>query len=125
MGRREPLTEEERERIYRAKLEGKTLEEAAAEVGCSPSCARKWWRRGRNEGLKGLHNRPRGPSQRGPLSRFDPRIAEAALSLKRRHPRWGRTGCWPLYAPTPTSRGFTCPAGAAWPFSSASDVRNA
>ncbi len=36
MGRREPLTEEERERIYRAKLEGKTLEEAAAEVGCSP-----------------------------------------------------------------------------------------
>ncbi len=89
MGHREPLTEEERERIYRAKLEGKTLEEAAAEVGCSLPCARKWWRRGRVEGLKGLHNRPRGPSQRGPLSRFDPRIAEAALSLKRRHPRWG------------------------------------
>ncbi len=66
MGRREPLTEEERERIYRAKLEGKTLEEAAAEVGCSLSCARKWWRRGRDEGLKGLHNRPRGPSPTGP-----------------------------------------------------------
>jgi len=89
MGRREPLTKEERERIYRAKLEGKTLEEAAAEVGCSLSCARKWWRRGRDEGLKGLRDRPRGPSRRGALSRFDPRVAETALSLKRRHPRWG------------------------------------
>lgn len=89
MGRRGPLTEQERERIYRAKLEGKTLEEAAAEVGCSVSCARKWWRRGRDEGLKGLRHRPRGPIRRGALSRFDPQIAEAALSLKRRHPRWG------------------------------------
>jgi len=89
MGQREPLTEQERERIYRARLEGKTLEEAAAEVGCSISCARKWWRRGRDEGLKGLRDRPRGPARRGPLSRFDPRVAKAALSLKRRHPRWG------------------------------------
>ncbi|RLC83178.1 MAG: hypothetical protein DRI79_14220 [Chloroflexi bacterium] len=89
MGRREPLTEQEKERIYQAKLEGKTLEEAAAEVGCSVSCARKWWRRGRDEGLKGLRDRPRGPVRRGALSRFDPRVAEAALSFKRRHPRWG------------------------------------
>lgn len=89
MGRRKPLTKEERERIYRAKPEGKILEEAAAKVGCSVSCTRKWWQRGRDEGLKGLRDRPRGPNQRGALSRFDPRVTEAALSLKRRHSRWG------------------------------------
>ncbi len=89
MSQREPLTAQEKKRIYEAKLEGKTLEEAAAEVGCSVSCARKWWRRGRDEGLKGLRERPRGPARRGTLSRFDPRVARAALALKHRHPRWG------------------------------------
>lgn len=89
MGQREPLTEQERERIYQAKLEGKTLKTTAAEIGCSLSCARKWWRRGRNEGQKGLRTRLRGPIRRGPLSRFAPQVAETALALKRRHPRWG------------------------------------
>lgn len=89
MGQREPLTEQERERIYQAKLGGKTLATIAAEIGCSLSCARKWWRRGRDEGRKGLQNRPQGPIRRGPLSRFAPQVAEAALALKRRHPRWG------------------------------------
>lgn len=89
MGRREALTEEKRQQIYRAKLAGQTLSELAAALGCSLSCVRKWWRRGRDEGLKGLQDRPRGPTQRGLLSRFDPRVAEAALFLKRRHPRWG------------------------------------
>ena len=89
MGQREPLTEQERERIDQAKLEGKTLATIAAEIGCSLSCARKWCRRGRDEGRKGLQNRPQGPIRRGPLSRFAPQVAEAALALKRRHPRWG------------------------------------
>ncbi|HHH42052.1 MAG TPA: hypothetical protein ENK56_08630 [Chloroflexi bacterium] len=110
MGRREPLTKEERERIYRAKLEGKTLREIAAEVGCSVSCARKWWRRGRDEGLKGLRDRRRGPTRRGSLSRFDPRIAEAALSLKRRHPRWGPDRVRVELRTDPNLRGLRLPS---------------
>ncbi len=89
MSQREPLTAREREYIYRTKLQGKTLVEIAEALQCSVSCVRKWWRRARDAGLKGIQDRPRGPTRHGLLSRFDPRVAQAALATKRRHPRWG------------------------------------
>ena len=107
---RKALTEEDRERIYRAKLEGQTLSEIAAAPGCSVSCVRKWWRRGRDEGLKGLQDRPRGPTRRGPLSRFDPRVVEAALSLKRRHPRWGPDRVLAALRTDPNLQGLPLPS---------------
>jgi transposase len=89
MGNRRPLTLAEKERIYKGKLQGLSLSELAAEVGCSVHCARKWWRRGRNQGLEGLRapRKVRGPT--GTLSQFAPRVAEEALALKRGHPGWG------------------------------------
>lgn len=125
MGQREPLTEQERERIDQAKLEGKTLATIAAEIGCSLSCARKWWRRGRDEGRKGLQNRPQGPIRRGPLSRFAPQVAEAALALKRRHPRWGPDRILAGLRTDRVSRNSHCRAEAVWPSSSGSGVRSA
>ncbi|MDW7990611.1 MAG: helix-turn-helix domain-containing protein [Anaerolineae bacterium] len=110
MERREPLTEQERERIYQAKLEGKTLATIAAEIGCSLSCARKWWRKGRDEGRKGLQNRSRGPTPRGPLSRFAPPVAEAALAWKRRHPRWGPDRVLAQLRTDPSLQGLPLPS---------------
>lgn len=89
MGNRCPLSLAEKERIYMGKLQGRTLSELAAEVGCTKHCARKWWRRGRDKGLEGLRvaRQPRGPA--GTLSQFSPPVVEEALTLKRQHPRWG------------------------------------
>lgn len=83
------LSVSQKESIYRGKLNGRSLSELAAEVGCSKACARKWWRVGRDKGLAGLRTPRQGRSQSGILSQFDERIAEKALSLKRSHPRWG------------------------------------
>lgn len=89
MARLQLLTEAERELIYQAKHQGKSLQEIAEELNASFSCVRKWWRRARKEGLKGLQDRPRGRPKKGTLSQFDPRVAQVALTLKQRHPRWG------------------------------------
>jgi len=89
MGHRRPLSQAEKERIYLGKLEGHTVLELAAEVGCSEHCARKWWRVGRDKGLEGLRAPRRGRRKTGILSQFDARVAEAALALKRQHRRWG------------------------------------
>ena len=91
MGKSTALTVAQREAIYQGKLNGRTLNEMADEIGCSFDCARKWWRVGRRQGLDGLH-RPR--RQRGApmaLSTFAPRVAERALYWKRQHPRRGPT----------------------------------
>lgn len=89
MSNQSPLSLIQKERIYRGKLEGRTLSELAAEVGCTVQCARKWWRVGRDKGLEGLRAPRRGRGQSGILSEFDSRVAETALTLKRAHPRWG------------------------------------
>ncbi len=89
MANRAPLTLAEKESIYLGKLQGRTLSQLAAAVGCCTACARKFWRRGRDSGLEGLRAPRRGRSGSGILSRFDARVAALALALKRRHPRWG------------------------------------
>lgn len=89
MSQREPLSPADKGRIYEGKLQGKTLPELASEMGCSVACARKWWRRGRDEGLSGLVKKRVGRGPRGCLSQFEARIGELALHYKRSHPRWG------------------------------------
>ncbi len=89
MSNRKPLTQAEKERIWWGKQDGHTLAEMAVEVGCSVSCARKWWRVGRDRGLEGLRAPRRSRGHTGTLSHFDPRVAEAALACKRAHRRWG------------------------------------
>jgi transposase len=89
MDKRQPLTQDEKERIYWGKLKGQTLPELAAEIDCSVECARKWWRVGRDKGLEGLCAPRRGRGRTGTLSRFKPRVAEQALEYKRAHRRWG------------------------------------
>ena len=55
MGQRECLSQADREYIYQGMLKGQRLPELARAVGCSQTCARKWWRigRGRGRGKKG------------------------------------------------------------------------
>lgn len=89
MENRQLLTVYEKRQIYEAKLNGKTLSEIATMIPCSISCARKWWRVGRDSGLMGLEHRRRGRSKTGKLSQFAPQIAISALALKRRYPKWG------------------------------------
>jgi transposase InsO family protein len=89
MSNQSPLSLAQKERIYQGKLQGRTLSELAAEVGCTVHCARKWWRAGRDKGMERLRAPRRSRSQSGVLSQFDPRVVEAALTLKRAHRRWG------------------------------------
>ncbi len=89
MPTRPPLSTTEKERIYRGKLGGRTLVDLSAQTACSLECARKWWRQGRDHGLQGLRASRRGRHPTGCLSRFDARVTEKALALKRQHPRWG------------------------------------
>lgn len=89
MSNRPPLSQAEKERVYLGKLKGHSLPELAAEVGCSVICARKWWRMGHRRGVEGLRLPRRGRGRKGTLSRFDPRIADQALTYKRAHRRWG------------------------------------
>lgn len=89
MSPRSPLTELEKERIYQGKLQEKSLSELTVELQCSYSCVRKWWRKVRDERLRGLRCEPHNSTRRGILSRFDPRVAQKALVLKRSHKRWG------------------------------------
>ncbi len=89
MSRRLPLTAIEKEQIYQGKLQGKTLAQVARKVGCSLYCARKWWRRGRDEGRTGLLAKQRGRRATGILSHFEARVKERALTYKQTHPGWG------------------------------------
>lgn len=89
MSNRQPLTYLEKQQIYEAKLQGCTLSEIAKQVGCSAACVRKWWRRGRDQGLAGLREGRRGRGKSGRLSQFDPLVASKALDLKQNYPKWG------------------------------------
>ena len=89
MANRPPLSVAEREQIYQAKLRGLSLPEIAAELGCSPQTARKWWRRARDHGRAALANSRPGRPASGILSHFAPSLIALALSLKRANPRWG------------------------------------
>jgi len=109
MSNRPPLSQEEKERIYLGKLEGQTLPELAAEIGCSLECARKWWRVGRDKGLEGLRAPRRGRGCTGILSQFDPRVAEQALDYKRAHRRWGADRVLIELAQHPELKGVALP----------------
>ena len=85
------LTSEEHEQIYMRKKNGESLQSIADELNISYECARKWWRRGKQEGLAGLAMRKRGRPAQGILSQFAQEIREASLDLKRKHKRWGAT----------------------------------
>ena len=85
------LSQAEREQIYLQKQAGQTLPRIAQTLGLSYACVRKWWRRGRDEGLLGLAERKRGRPIRGILSRFSAEVQQASLKLKREHKRWGAT----------------------------------
>lgn len=99
MDHRADLTVKEREQIFQGKLQGQTLAAVATPVrvrgpvavGCSPACARKWWRIGRRQGSAGLGRTGRRRSRTGSLSRFAPQVAEQALLAKRAHPGRGAT----------------------------------
>lgn len=109
MSNRSPLTQAEKRHIYWGKQKGCTLVKLAAEVGCSLWCARKWWRVGRDKGLEGLRAPRRGRGSTGPLSHFDPRIAEKALCYKREHPRWGADRVLVELKNDPESTGLALP----------------
>jgi transposase len=54
------LTQAEREQIDLLKRSGQTIPQIALALGTSRECIRKWWRRGRDEGMLGLLERKRG-----------------------------------------------------------------
>jgi hypothetical protein len=89
MNSRPPLTQFEKERIYRGKLAGRRLAEAAREIGCSLACARKWWRVGRKGGEVALRVKRRPRGRTGVCSHFDVRVVAEAVRLKREHAGWG------------------------------------
>jgi hypothetical protein len=83
------LTREEREQIYIMKLKGESLWSIAGQLKISYECARKWWRRGKKEGLAGLGVRKRGRPKQGILSKFEQEVCQASVILKRQPKRWG------------------------------------
>ena len=83
------LTQAEREQIYLLKRTGQTFPQIAQALDISPACVRKWWRRGRDQGMLGLLERKRGRPIAGALSTFSSQVRETSLKLKREHKRWG------------------------------------
>jgi hypothetical protein len=91
MSQRRALTVAQRESIYREKLDGQSISELAQKQHCSESCARRWWRIGRDHGVEGLHRTRQVRAASGLLSSFDSVVAEHALVLKQQHPKRGAT----------------------------------
>ena len=91
MSHRVALTVAQRESIYREKLDGHSIHELAQQQHCSESCARWWWRVGRDYGVDGLHQTRAARPGIGALSSFAPIVAEHTLLLKRLHPKRGAT----------------------------------
>ncbi len=70
----------------------------------------KWWRRVRDQGLAGLEER----KPQGTLCRFDKRVAEAALQLKRIHRGWGVQRVLVELRQTPALQGLKLPSASRW-----------
>ncbi len=76
-----------REEVVRRHQAGEPLTEIAKDLGFSYRAARGLWRRFRERGEKGLDNDYANCGPPGP--RFPKAVYEAALGLRREHPRFG------------------------------------
>lgn len=110
MGKAQPLSLQDRERIYQKKTNGSTLQEIATDLGRSRDVVKKWWRRIRERGTPGLADRRSGPKPKGLLSTFDKQVTRIALQLKRTHPQWGAARVRVELARTPELDGLTLPS---------------
>jgi putative transposase len=110
MATRAPLTLAEKERIYTAKLTGRSLAAIAADLNCSYQTARKWWRQARDHGRSAFQQSRRGRAATGILSRFAPAVTARALSLKREHPTWGPDRVRSELQPDPSLLGLRLPS---------------
>lgn len=104
------ITLSEREQIYLKKMAGETLPQIAQALGVSVACVRKWWRRGRDEGLLGLVERKRGWLAQGILSQFSIEVRQTSVKLKREHKRWGATRVLLEMSNDPTLIGYSLPS---------------
>lgn len=85
---RKPLTEAEKQHLYKRKQAGDTLHEIATTLGCAYETARKWWRALRAY-RDGTQPQPCGRPAKGVLSTYPQDIRETAVALKQAHPHWG------------------------------------
>lgn len=104
------LTQAEREQIFLLKRSGQTFAQIAQALEISPACVRKWWRRGRDQGMLGLLERKRGRPIAGALSTFSPQVRETSLKLKREHKRWGANRVLIELQKDPALTGLTFPS---------------
>jgi hypothetical protein len=100
----------EREQIYLKKMAGQTLSQITQALGLSEACVRKWWRRGRDEGLLGLVERKRGRPAQGILSQFSTQVCQVSVKLKREHRRWGANRVLLEMRKDPTHVGLSLPS---------------
>lgn len=85
MVQRAPLTQAEKDLIWKLKVQGESLQQISKLVGCSQETAKKWWRKGK----QGQRSAKRGRPQKGACSTYHQEILEKAIELKRAHPHWG------------------------------------
>jgi hypothetical protein len=104
------VTQTEREQIYMKKQAGETLSQIAQSMNLSEACVRKWWRRGRDQGLLGLVERQRGCPAQGCLSLFPIEVRQASVRLKREHKRWGANRVLLEMCNDPTLSGLPLPS---------------
>ena len=110
MAQRPALTVTERESIYDGKLNHQHLLTLADAQQCSYSCARKWWRRGRDRGRDALRQTQRQSAPApGLLSQFDPKVAERARYWKGQHPKRGPNRILHDLATDPLLQGLALP----------------
>lgn len=83
-----PLTLEQRLEIKVRAEKGEHDPEIAVTMNLSRAVVRKWRRRYRDKGLKGLET-VLGRPPKGPLSQFPPEIGEAIKVWRGAHPGWG------------------------------------
>lgn len=109
MENRQPLSQELKEKIYQAKMNGQTFEQIATQIGYSPWVVRKWWRVGRDYGLSKLREPRCGRAASGILAQFDPQVAQKAKLTKEAHPTWGANRVLIELRSDPELNGLTLP----------------